>query len=67
MPSSPHPKLSAIIGAMIVIGAAVQSLIDGNPATNPDWSTVGASLFLCYGLFTARQNNTSSEDVGLKK
>ncbi len=66
MPTSPHPKIAAIVAVLVAIGVAVQSLIDGNPATNPDWSALGTVAILAWGVFSARQNNQSSEDVGLK-
>lgn len=51
----------AIIAAIV---SAAQMLIDGNPATNPDWSAVAAAVIAGIGLVTARDNKVSSEQVG---
>ncbi len=61
--TSPHPKISAIVGVLVALGVAAQSLLDGNPATNPDWSSLATVIILAYGLFTARQNNVTSEQA----
>ncbi len=63
MITSPHPKLSAILGAIVALAVAAKAMFDGDPATNVDWSALGTTLVLAYGLFTARQNNTTSEMV----
>jgi hypothetical protein len=48
------------------LGTTLNQLFDGNPATNPDWNMVLPLLFTgCIGLF-ARDNNVSSEQVGVK-
>ncbi len=49
--------LSALIGA-------AQALIDGNPATNPDWTTLSAAVLAGVGLITARDNGVTSEAAG---
>lgn len=41
-------------------------LLDGNPATNPDWSVVIFSTLSSLGLLFARDNDKSSQDVGLR-
>lgn len=66
MPTSPHPKLTAILGAIVALAVAAKALLDGDPATSPDVSSLVTTLALCWGLFTARQNNQSSEAVGIK-
>jgi hypothetical protein len=66
MPTSPHPKLSAIFVAIAALACAGKALFDGDPATNPDWSQLTIALGAAYGLFSARQNNVTSEQVGAK-
>lgn len=53
----------AIIAAIV---GAISATIDGNEATIPDWTSVAAALVAGIGLIFARDNNKSSEDVGLK-
>lgn len=66
MPTSPHPKISAVLAAIGALCIAGKAMFDGDPNTNPDWSSVGLTLMLAWGLFTARQNNVSSEQAGVK-
>lgn len=55
------------IGAILAaVGGAVNLLFDGNPATNPDWTTVIASVTAGFGLIFARDNAVTSEDAGAK-
>lgn len=51
---------------LTTLGTTLNQLMDGNPATNPDWNLVLPLLFTgCIGLF-ARDNDKSSEQVGAK-
>ena len=53
-------------GLLIIVANVASMLLDGNPATNPDWSVTIPSVMACLvGLF-ARDNDKSSEDVGVK-
>lgn len=54
----------AIISALV---GAAQVLLDGNPATNPDYAVLVPAILAGIGLITARDNNVTSEDVGAKK
>lgn len=51
----------AILAALI---GAAQALIDGNPATNPDWTSIAAAIMAGVGLITARDNGVTSEAAG---
>jgi hypothetical protein len=42
-------------------------MLDSDPATNPDWSVVIATVTAGFGLLFARDNNVSSEEAGAKK
>jgi hypothetical protein len=53
-------------GLIFVLGSALGALLDGNPATNPDWALVFAAAAPCIGLLFARDNKVTSEDVGIK-
>lgn len=64
--TSLHPKLTAILGAIIALAVAGKALLDGDPNTNPDWSSLATTLTLAIGLFTARQNSVTSEQAGAK-
>ena len=55
--------LGAILSA---IGLALNQLFDGNPQTTPDWNLLVPQIIAGVGLVLARDNNKSSEDVGLK-
>ena len=50
-------------GLIAVITSACQALFDGNPATNPDWTSVIGVVSICIGLFFARDNKVSTEQV----
>ncbi len=63
MPTSLHPKLTAIMGAVVALAVAIKAMVDGDPTTNPDWSSLATTLILAAGLFTARQNGVTSEQV----
>lgn len=60
-------KLTGLVSSIAAIIGAASLLLDGNPSTNPDWSAVIAAVTAGIGLLLARQNNVSSEDVGLEK
>lgn len=53
--------VAAILAA---VGGAITALTDGNPSTNPDWSTVIAAVTAGLGLLFARDHNVSSEEAG---
>lgn len=53
-------------GLASVAFAALSALLDGDPATNPDWNLVFAAALPAMGLLFARDDNRSSEDVGAK-
>ena len=54
-------------GALIALaGGVLNSLMDGNPATNPDWNLVIPAAITAIGVITARAKKATSEDVGAK-
>lgn len=55
------------VGAILAaVGGAVSLMFDGNPNTNPDWTSVIAAVTAGFGLIFARDNSVSSEDAGAK-
>jgi len=59
-------KLTGIATVVVAVGNALIAQFDGNLATNPDWGVVIASITAGIGLFSARQNNVTSEQAGAK-
>ncbi len=55
-----------ICAILVAVAGAVKLAIDGDPATNPDWTAVCAAVAAGIGLITARDNKVTSEDVGAK-
>lgn len=54
-----------ICALLSAIGGAGTALLDGNPNTNVDITSLTAA-FAGLGLLFARDNNVSSEDAGAK-
>ena len=54
-------------GLLTVVAAALNAIFDGNPATNPDWTSVIAAASACIGLLFARDNNVTSEQANAGK
>ena len=58
--------LAACLLAVDAILHAVSAMLDGNPLTNPDWSTVVMLLVAAAGLLFARDSDVSSQDSGIR-
>lgn len=56
-----QPKVAAIGALLTAVGDALTALADGDPSTSPDWALVAAVVVMAVGLFSARQNNVTSE------
>lgn len=50
----------------IAVASAIQSQIDNDPTTIPDWASAVGLLVGGIGLLFARDNDTSSEKAGAK-
>lgn len=48
------------------IANAARLLMDKDTATNPDWWALISLVLVGFGLISARDNNVSSENVGIK-
>jgi hypothetical protein len=57
---------AGIAAAVAAIANAISAQFDGDPATNPEWGLVIAAVSAAVGLFKARDNDVSSEDVKKK-
>lgn len=57
---------AGIAAIVVAVGGAVQLLTDGNPNTNPDYNALVAALAAGIGLLFSRDNDKSSEEVGVK-
>lgn len=55
-----------VLAIVIAVASALKAMWDGDPATVADWGVVGASVLAGIGLFASRDNDKSSEDVGVK-
>lgn len=58
---------TAGIGAILVaVGSALTAMFDGDAATVADWGAVIAAVIAGIGLISARDNDKSSQDVGIR-
>ncbi len=55
-----------VVGILAALCGAATALLDGDPATNVDWPTLGTAIATGIGLIMARDNNRTSEAVGAK-
>jgi len=55
-----------VCAILTAVAGAVKLLVDGDPATNPDWTATLAAVAAGIGLIAARDNDKSSESVGAK-
>jgi len=58
--------LAAIVLALSAVFNAAGSLLDDNESTNPNWTLLLAQIGSAWGFLMARDNNVTSEEVGLK-
>jgi len=55
-----------VLGIVAVFCGVGIALLDGDPATNPDWTLVIAAVVAGVAAIRARDDDKSSEDVGAK-
>lgn len=63
-------RKTTIAGILTVLGvvfSAIGLMMDGDPATNPDWMAVAAAVVAGFGLIFARDADKSSQDSGIRK
>lgn len=57
---------AGIVGALMVALPQIQTWLDEDPATSPDWMVVVGAIAVAFGFSMARDSDKSSEDVGAK-
>lgn len=57
---------AGLAGILGMLGTAVSAMLDGNPATDPQWSIVIPAVITSAGLLFARDANVTSEQQGIK-
>lgn len=63
--SSPKTSASAILGFLVLLFTQIGYNFDADPATSIDFGVIFSGLLMAFGLLKARDNDKSSEDVGL--
>lgn len=58
---------TGVVAGLMLILPEAQALLDASPDTNPNWNMVAAGIALIFGLAAARDNNKSSQDVGVRR
>ncbi len=66
MTASWRTTTAGILAIVVALCGAASALIDGDPLTNPDLSSLGAAIIAGIGLMKARDNKVSSEAAGVK-
>ena len=66
MPPGSKLKALGLASLIATLSTAAKLLLDGDAATNPDWTLVIAQVTAAWGLLVARQNNIDSETAGAK-
>lgn len=66
MLKSYRTTLMGIVAILSAIVSAATPLLDTDPATNPDWTSVSAAIAGGLGLIFARDNKVTSEEAGAK-
>lgn len=59
-------SVSGLAAILVAVGAALSALSDGKAETNVDFPSLFAACIAGVGLLFARDNNRSSESVGVK-
>lgn len=58
--------VTGVLTIVVALASAAKMMFDSDPATNPDIPTVITAITAGIGLITARDNNVSSEQAGVK-
>lgn len=67
MPPGTKLKALGLASLLATLATAAKLLLDGDAATNPDWTLVIAQVTAAWGLLVARQSNVTSEEAGAGK
>ena len=60
-------SVAGVVAGLMVILPEVQSILDADPATNPDWNLIVAGITVILGFAAARDGDKSSQDVGVRR
>ena len=63
---STKTTILGILTIVVALGGAALSMLDDDPKTTPDWTTVLALFGVGAGLTAARDHNVSSKDANLQ-
>lgn len=66
MKASWRTTAAGIVAILVAVLGAATPLLDTDPATNPDWTSVSAAIAGGLGLIFARDNKVTSEEAGAK-
>jgi hypothetical protein len=64
--TSKETTIAGLLGGIAIIAGQLQNLFDSDPATTCDMTLIAAALAMIVGFARARDNNKTSEAVGLK-
>ena len=64
---SPKTTWAAILSFIAILATQVGYLLDADPATTINWQVIAAQVPIIWGLIVARDNDKTSEAVGVKK
>ena len=61
--NSPKTTMGGILAFAVVLAPALQAQFDADPLTVAAWGPVVSALMVAIALFTARDNDVSSEEA----
>ena len=64
--ASKQTTVGAVLLAVITLLQAIRLLVDGDPATNPDWNEVVSFLTLAWVALMARDAVVSDQESGVR-
>lgn len=59
-------RILGLASLLTLVGAAAKALLDGDTATNVDWSVTGPGIGVAWAAILARDDKVSSEEAGAK-
>jgi len=63
---SSKTTVAGVLAAALVIGQQILNGIDGIDETTMSWNVIAAQIAILYGFIMARDNDKSSDQVGVK-
>lgn len=65
--NSTKTTLTGVCTILVAVASAAKAILDGDPATVPDWTSTITAITAGFGLIFARDNNVTSEQAGAGK